>query len=228
MLLKECDKTRMMDNKKLLTFMLTGMAFAFVLVFILGFTASRGFSQNQQGGMRAEGSTGVEKHRGNRVSSKMKNNLSKDHSDIELTFYQTLLEKEGIPPEQTEKTNKSSQIEKQIEQKKPSQTGKQVERKKSLERGQRVFKKEKGDNKSFKGYTIQVGAFPKKEQARKMANKLKKKGYPVYIVSSNIPMKGMWHRVRVGHFQDLKKAKKFALTIEMKERLPTSVTFVSD
>ncbi|MEW6615254.1 MAG: SPOR domain-containing protein [Thermodesulfobacteriota bacterium] len=217
-----------METKKLLTFMLIGITFAFVLVFMLGFTASKGFSQNQQGGIRAEGSTGVEKYGKNRIPSKMKSNPRKDHSDIELTFYQTLLEKEGIPPEQTEKTNKSSQIEKQVEQKKPSQTGKQLEQKKPLEIKQRVSKEVKENTKSFRGYAVQVGAFPKKEHARKMANKLKKKGYPVYIVSSNIPMKGMWHRVRVGHFQDLKKAKKFGLTIEMKERLPTHITFVSE
>jgi len=149
----------------------------------------------------------------------MKSNKEKDSSDLELTFYQTLLKKEGTPSKQTDQennVNKSSQVEKQVEQKKP------------LEIKQRVSKEVKENIKPFKGYTLQVGAFQDKEQARKMANKLEGKGYPVYVVSSNMPMKGMLHRVRVGHFQDIKDAKKLGLTIEMKERLPTYVTFSSE
>jgi cell division septation protein DedD len=206
-------------SKKTLIFMSIGIVFAFILVFILGFMTKREFHQNQPGRTIVKDSTRPEKRQENRIPPKMKSNKEKDSSDLELTFYQTLLKKEGTPSKQIDQVNnvnKSSQIEKQAEQKKP------------LKKKQRVSKEVKENTKSFKGYTLQVGAFQDKEQARKMANKLEEKGYPVYIVSSNMPMKGMWHRVRVGHFQDIKDAKKLGLTIEMKERLPTYVTFSSD
>ena len=206
-------------SRKTLIFMSIGIVFAFILVFILGFMTRKEFHQNQPGRTIVKDSTRPEKHQENRIPPKMESNKEKDSSDLELTFYQTLLKKEGTPSKQTDQennVNKSSQVEKQAEQKKP------------LEIKQRVPKEEKEKTKSFKGYTLQVGAFQDKEQAKKIANKLKKKGYPAYIVSSNMPVKGMWHRVRVGHFQDLKEAKKFGLTIEMKERLHTYVTFGSE
>ena len=206
-------------SKKTLIFMSIGIVFAFILVFILGFMARREFHQNQPDRTIVKDSIRPEKHQENKIPPKMESNKEKDSSDLELTFYQTLLKKEGTPSKQTDQennVNKSSQVEKQAEQKKP------------MEIKQRVPKEVKEKTKSFKGYTLQVGAFQDKEQAKKIANKLKKKGYPAYIVSSNMPVKGMWHRVRVGHFQDLKEAKKVGLTIEMKERLHTYVTFVSE
>jgi len=36
--------------------------------------------------------------------------------------------------------------------------------------------------------------------------RLKKKGYPAYRISSNIPEKGIWHRVRIGYFKDKAEA----------------------
>ena len=206
-------------SKKTLIFMSIGIAFAFILVFILGLLTRGEFHQNQPVRTIVKDATRPEKHQENRIPPKMESNKEKDSSDLELTFYQTLLKKEGTPSKQTDQennVNESSQVVKQAEQKKP------------LEVKQRAPKEVKGKTKSFKGYTLQVGAFQDKEQAKKIANKLKKKGYPAHIVSSNMPVKGMWHRVRVGHFQDLKEAKKLGLTIEMKERLHTYVTFSSD
>jgi len=199
--------------------MLTGIIFAFILVFMLGFLISKGFYQNQPDRTKAKRATELKKHQENIIPSKTKSNPEEDQSDLELTFYQTLLKKEGIISNQTEQANsinKSPQIGKEDEQKKPS------------EAKQKVSKEVKANTKSFKGYTIQIGAFQEKKEAVTMANTLGKKGYPVYIVSSNIPMKGMMHRVRVGHFQDIEDAKKLGLTIEMKERLPTYITFSAE
>ena len=219
----EFKKSRLFSfNRNFLILMSTGIAFAFILVFILGFIIGKGFHQNQPGRMKVQKSTGPEKHQENRIPSKMKSNQEKNSSDLELTFYQTLLKKEGTPSKETDQVNQVNTVNKS------SQTGKQAEQKKPLEMEQRVSKEIKESTKSFKGYTLQVGAFQDKGQAIKMVNKLRGKGYPVYIVSSNIPMKGMWHRVRIGHFQDIKDAKKLGLTIEMKERLPTYVTFSSE
>jgi len=39
-----------------------------------------------------------------------------------------------------------------------------------------------------------------------MVARLKKKGYSAYRISSNIPEKGIWHRVRIGYFKDKAEA----------------------
>ena len=53
-----------------------------------------------------------------------------------------------------------------------------------------------------KKYTIQVASFKDSKDADKIVAKLRKKGYPAYRISSNIPEKGIWHRVRIGSFKD--------------------------
>ena len=57
-----------------------------------------------------------------------------------------------------------------------------------------------------KKYTIQVASFKDSKAADEIVAKLRKKGYPAYRTSSNIPEKGIWHRVRIGFFKDKAEA----------------------
>ena len=57
-----------------------------------------------------------------------------------------------------------------------------------------------------KKYAIQVASFKDSKDADEMVASLKKKGYPAYRISSNIPEKGVWHRVRIGSFKDKAEA----------------------
>ena len=57
-----------------------------------------------------------------------------------------------------------------------------------------------------KKYTIQVASFKDSKNADEIVAKLRKKGYPAYRTSSNIPEKGIWHRVRIGSFKDKAEA----------------------
>ncbi|MFH1625432.1 MAG: SPOR domain-containing protein [Pseudomonadota bacterium] len=202
-------------SRKLLTFMAAGVTFAFILVFTLGFIVGKGLRENQQVRKSVEDASESRRDEKDRIPPMVKSDLEKDPSDLELTFYKTLISKEGSFSAPAREVKKSSQIAKREDQRERE------------ERGKGVFKKENERAGSPNGYTLQVGSFQNKEQAEKLANKLKRKGYEVYVVSSNIPMKGVWHRVRVGHFETLQEAKKFGLTIEMKERLPIYVTFSS-
>lgn len=59
-------------------------------------------------------------------------------------------------------------------------------------------KKETND----KTLTIQVASLKNPKDADNIVTKLRKKGYPAYRISSNIPEKGIWHRVRIGYFKD--------------------------
>ncbi|MCK4620040.1 MAG: SPOR domain-containing protein [Desulfobacterales bacterium] len=66
--------------------------------------------------------------------------------------------------------------------------------------------KQKNLTKTDKKLTIQVASFKDSKDADEMVAKLKKKGYPAYRTSSNIPEKGIWHRVRIGFFKDKAEA----------------------
>lgn len=201
-------------SKRQLIFVSTGVTFAFILVFILGLLVGSGRYENQLVMMKVEGLAKEERHRKEKTPFKVTKDLGKDPSDSELTFYETLLKKEGMPSQPGEA-------------KTPRRTVMHGDQKKQGERGKKAFRKEVEKSTSLNGYTLQVGSFQSQDRAQKLVEKLRRKGYPAYIVSSNIPMKGVWHRVRTGHFQTLKEAKESGLALEMKERLPTYVTFVS-
>jgi len=51
-------------------------------------------------------------------------------------------------------------------------------------------------------YTIQVAAVKDAKLADEMVERLRKKGYPSYRTQSDLPGKGVWFRVRIGHFAD--------------------------
>jgi cell division septation protein DedD len=51
-----------------------------------------------------------------------------------------------------------------------------------------------------KNLTIQVASFKDPNVADKMVEELKKKGFPAYRSIGKVPGKGLWYRVRIGHF----------------------------
>ena len=57
-----------------------------------------------------------------------------------------------------------------------------------------------------KNLTIQVASFKDPNVADKMLEELIKKGYPAYRSLGKIPGKGIWYRVRVGHFSSKSEA----------------------
>ncbi len=73
-------------------------------------------------------------------------------------------------------------------------------------------------------FTIQVGAFQKKEEAEQLAFRLKEHGYDAYVVVANIPNKGVWHRVRVGHYNDRAFATQAGEKLAAAEQLAFHVT----
>ena len=49
-------------------------------------------------------------------------------------------------------------------------------------------------------FTLQLGASPNREDAERQASRLREKGYAPYIVTAEVPGKGIWYRVRMGSF----------------------------
>ncbi len=72
----------------------------------------------------------------------------------------------------------------------------------------KIINKDKQNNltETDKKLAIQVASFKDSKDADEMVARLKKKGYPAYRISSNIPEKGIWHRVRIGFFKDKAEA----------------------
>jgi DedD protein len=57
-----------------------------------------------------------------------------------------------------------------------------------------------------KNLTIQVASFKDPDVADKMVEELKKKGFPAYRSIGKVPGKGLWYRVRIGHFSSKSEA----------------------
>jgi cell division septation protein DedD len=49
-------------------------------------------------------------------------------------------------------------------------------------------------------YTIQVASVRNKPDADRLIDKLTRRGYPAYLLTSQIKGKGTWHRVRIGSY----------------------------
>jgi cell division protein FtsN len=62
--------------------------------------------------------------------------------------------------------------------------------------------------------TIQVASLQDAEEASEMVGALKLKGYEAYSVVANLPQKGIYHRVRVGHFVNSGEASRVAAQLK--------------
>lgn len=73
-------------------------------------------------------------------------------------------------------------------------------------------------------YALQVGSFQTKDDAQKLAFRLKERGHDAYIVVTEIAGKGTWHRVRLGHYADRALAQKEGESIANAEHLSFFIT----
>lgn len=62
--------------------------------------------------------------------------------------------------------------------------------------------------------TIQVASLKNAKKARQEVARLKRKGYEAYKITVNVPGKGTYHRVRVGHFADSSEAGRVAARLK--------------
>jgi len=72
-------------------------------------------------------------------------------------------------------------------------------------------------------YTIQIASVKDRPTAEALTHRLKRKGYPVFIIPHVIPKQGTWYRVRVGHFLKQDEAREMANQITRQERLKTYI-----
>ena len=121
----------------------------------------------------------------------------------------TTEKKEPVVNEKKNETKTGSKIDNKVEPSRKEEPRKIVESKKeSL--GTKVQKEKKTENlKSTGKYSIQVSAWKLKSKANYEANRLKKKGLDVKVVSVYLSEKGgTWYRVMIGSYSTIDEAKK--------------------
>ncbi|KMP12605.1 hypothetical protein UR09_00835 [Candidatus Nitromaritima sp. SCGC AAA799-A02] len=73
---------------------------------------------------------------------------------------------------------------------------------------------------SSAGFAIQVSSFRDTERAGALKEKLRKKGYPAFLMAARIPGKNeVWHRVFIGRYADKETALNAAAKVKETERL---------
>lgn len=158
----------------------------------------------------------------------------------EFTFYKTLTDKENktvsidLKPapakEQAKAENKQVAEPPKTAPAQPAQKEKTLEIK--LEKNTssaekeadkpRPAKKEAAPNTKLR-YTVQIASYPEKEMADDEVRKLKRQGYAAFVASSEIPGKGMWHRVRLGSFSNKAAAEKLQRDLRAKESISSII-----
>jgi cell division septation protein DedD len=73
-------------------------------------------------------------------------------------------------------------------------------------------------------YTLQVSSFQARSEAESMMRQLESSGLRPYLISSYIPRRGMWYRIRVGDFPSRTKAKRAKKEFERRWRMTAYVT----
>ncbi len=72
-------------------------------------------------------------------------------------------------------------------------------------------------------YTIQVSSHPERGAAEEEVRRMKQNGFAAFIVSSELPGKGTWYRVRVGSFANRDAAEKLQKNIQTKVGISSMV-----
>ena len=73
-------------------------------------------------------------------------------------------------------------------------------------------------------YTLQLASYQEKEMAEGDIKKMKQLGYAAFIVSSDLPGKGTWYRVRLGSFSSKASAEKLQKELRAKEGISPFIT----
>lgn len=66
-------------------------------------------------------------------------------------------------------------------------------------------------------YSVQIGSYPQLDEATRIVERWKGKGYPAYLMIADIPDRGRWYRVRIGGFGTREDAAKYLGEFSSKE-----------
>jgi cell division septation protein DedD len=159
----------------------------------------------------------------------------------EFTFYKTLADKENktvsidLKPKTSEKGNVEQkkvtsdepkktaspepQKEIKIEMKNEKTVSPPVQKEPAVKKQPVVAKKEPKTTSAPQSkvrYALQLASYQERGMAEEDVKKMKKQGYAAFIVTSQLPDKGTWYRVRLGSFSNKASAEKLQKEIHAK------------
>lgn len=73
------------------------------------------------------------------------------------------------------------------------------------------------------GFAVQVSSFKNQDDAERFVGELRRRGHRAYRISANVPGRGLWHRVRIGSFDNKYEATLYKKKLEESERLTALV-----
>ena len=138
-----------------------------------------------------------------------------------LAFYVTVVPLDKTPPS-TKKAIQFSQKLSRVESENNPKKYIRVDEKEIL-----PFKKKIDLDPRQGRYAIQIGSYQNKERANALIDTLKKKGYHAYLVTTVIPKKGTFYRIRVGHYKTREEAEKYSSEMKQKDKISNYVTLAS-
>ncbi len=167
----------------------------------------------------------------------------------EFTFYKTLTEKEDktvsidlrpkttnpeVKPEKKQIADAPKAIEQQTAKGKETETGAEKKSpqpepvKQTVAAPSRTTEKRTASVKQATSsklrYTIQVSSHQERQTAEDEAKRMKQNGFAAFIVSSELPGKGTWYRVRIGSFTKKEAAERLEKEVRAKTGISPIVT----
>ncbi len=151
------------------------------------------------------------------VSIELKSKQKQEETAAEAPAADTARGKETEPA----KKSPEKQLEIKIDRTAPAQAGKSPAKAKAAPKNGTVLAAAPAAGVRF---TVQIASYPDRDMAEEEMKRMKKRGYAAFIVSSELPDKGTWHRVRLGSFTNKASAEKLAKELRTKENLSPMVT----
>ena len=216
------------EKRELVLLILTFFIFA-IAIFFIGFVAGTKFSKSSKEKKYARAGVKEIKIPAVEESKRVKYVVSTTHGTEIYVVSETAAETRERPL-QGEKESESGYVEKKEERRKSPPQETVSLRKKSETKKAEKKKKIKLPRKSVppvkirKPFTVQIAAFRRLSDAYNLMRKLQRMGFDAYYERTNIPGKGIWFRVRVGHYRTRDEATKAARRIKRKTGYPAFVT----
>jgi cell division protein FtsN len=116
-------------------------------------------------------------------------------------------------PQATQPKQSKPELGKDAKQKKPAREVASAQ-KTPRDSGAAADSRESAGSGSARVYTIQIGAFPQKDEAEQLRDRVAAKGFKAYIVNEG--EQDPYYRVRVGKFRDRKSSEQAALSLREK------------
>lgn len=73
-------------------------------------------------------------------------------------------------------------------------------------------------------FTLQLGSSPSQDDAKRLAARLRDRGYAPYVISAQVPGKGTWFRVRMGSFPSKDAAQSYLQDFRRESKMEAFVT----